>query len=172
MTKSAAAAVHCSWSDHDVTSLISTLLSKLICKMSQIPQESAHLIEKCRSNTNVEADLTEALRCILRHLNSTYIMIDGLDEWPFENNRRSSLLEWIARLDGWNLPHLHILLTSQDLPDIKETLSNKCALRIDSHPDILIHVKYELRTDQHLAKFDYALKNEIEKFLMDGSDEG
>ena len=140
--------------------------------MSKIPQELAHLIDKCRSNTNVEADLTEALQCILTHLDIAYVMIDGLDEWPLEKSRRSSLLEWIAKLDGWNLPNLHILLTSQDLPDVKKTLSDKCALRMDSHPDILIHVKHELRTVQELAKFDYALKTEIEKFLMDGSDEG
>ena len=99
-------------------------------------------------------------------------MIDGLDEWSLENSRRSRLLKWIARLDEWKLPHLHVLLTSQHLPDIKKTLSNKCALRIDSRPDILIHINYELHTDQQLANMDWSLKIEIEEFLMGGSDEG
>ena len=139
--------------------------------MSEIPQKSAQLIVKCKSGLNVEADLSEALYCILTHLDSAYIMIDGLDEWSIEDGRRSSLLQWIARLDGWNLPHLHILVTSQYLPDIKETLSDKCALRIDSGPDILIHVKHELHKDQQLAKFDHALKAEIEECLVTGSDE-
>ena len=140
--------------------------------MSEVPQELEHLIKKCQSSTNNEADLSEALRCILTHLDSAYIMIDGLDEWPLENGRRNSLLEWIAKLDGWSFPHLHVLLTSQHLPDIKETLSDKCALRIDSRPDILIHVNYELHTDQQLATFDHSLKTEIEEFLLAGSDEG
>ena len=98
-------------------------------------------------------------------------MIDGLDEWSLEDGRRSSLLKWIARLDGWNLPHLHVLVTSQHLSDVKETLSDKCALRIDSRPDILIHVRHELHNDQQLAKFDPSLKTEIEEFLVDGNDE-
>ncbi len=141
--------------------------------MSEVPQESADLIKKCRSSTNNEANLSEALRCVLIRLDSAYIMIDGLDEWPLENSRRSSLLKWVARLDGWNLPHLHVLLTSQYLPDIKETLSDKCALRIDSRPDILIHVNYELHnTDQELATFDCSLRTEIEKSLLVGSEEG
>lgn len=88
-------------------------------------------------------------------------MIDGLDEWSLENSRRSSLLEWIARLDGWNLSHLHVLVTSQHLPDIKETLPYKCALRIDSRPDILIHVRHELHKDKHLAKFDHSVRTKI-----------
>lgn len=139
--------------------------------MSEIPQKSIHLIEKTRDGYNVEADRSEALYCVLKHLNSAYVMIDGLDEWPRENGLRSSLLEWVTRLDGWNLPHLHILVTSQHTPDIEETLSDKCALRIDSRPDILIHVKCELQKDQQLAKFDDSLKTKMEEFLVDGSDE-
>lgn len=98
-------------------------------------------------------------------------MIDGLDEWSVEKSRRSSLLEWIARLDGWNLSHLHVLVTSQHLPDIKETLPDECALRIDSRPDILIHVRHELHKDKHLKKFDHSVRTEIEEFLLVGSDE-
>ena len=139
--------------------------------MSEIPQKSAHLIKKSRSGLDVEADLLEALYHTLAHLDSAYIMIDGLDEWSLENSRRSCLLKWIARLDGWNLPNLHVLVTSQYLPDIKETLSDKCALRIDSRPDILIYIRCELQEDQQLAKFDHSLKTEIEEFLVVGSDE-
>ncbi len=169
---SAAASVYCSWGDENVTRLIATLLSEFISQMSEVPQESANLIEGCRSSTNKEADLSEALRCILTHLDSAYIMIDGLDEWSLENSRRSSLLKWISRLDEWKIPHLHVFLTSQHLPDIRKTLSDKCALRIDPRPDILIHVNHELHTDQQLASIDCSLKTEIEQFLMVGSDEG
>lgn len=139
--------------------------------MSEIPQKSAHLIRKSRASLNVEADLSEALHCILTHLDRAYIMIDGLDEWSLENSRRSSLLEWIARLEEWKLPNLHILITSQNLPDIRETLSDKCSLRIDSRPDILIHVRHELHNDKHLAKFDHSVKSKIEESLLVGSDE-
>lgn len=50
-------------------------------------------------------------------------------------------------------------------------LPDKCALRIDSRPDILIHVRHELYKDKHLAKFDHSVKTEIEEFLLVGSDE-
>ena len=139
--------------------------------MSEIPQTSAHLINESSSSHNVEVDLSEALHCILTHLDSAYVMIDGLDEWPLENSRRSSLLKWIARLNGWNLPHLHVLLTSQHLPDIRKTLSDKCALCIESRPDILIHVRSELHKNDQLANFDHSLKNEIEEYLLVGSDD-
>ncbi len=153
-------------------SLVSILLSEFICNILEVPQDLFRLVKKCQSSTKNEADLSEALRCVLIHLDSAYIMIDGLDEWPLENGRRSSLLEWIAKLDEWNFPHLHVLLTSQHLPDIKETLSDKCALRIDSRADIRIHINYELHTDQELAMFDSSLKTETEEFLLVGSDEG
>ena len=169
ITNSSAASVYCSREDKGVANLITTLLAKFVYEMSEIPQKSAYLIKQRRSGLDGEADLSEALYCILTHLDSAYIMIDGLDEWP--HGRRSSLLKWITRLDGWNFPHLHLLVTSQYLPDIKETLSDKCPLRIDSSPDILIHVRNELREDQQLAKFDHSLKTEIEKFLVDSSDE-
>ena len=164
--------MHCSWDDKGVASLISSLLSEFISKMSKVPQQSADLIKKCEGSTFEEDDLSEALRCLLPHLDNAYIMIDRLDEWPVEKSQRRSLLKWIARLDGWKYPHLHVLLTSQNLPDIKEILSNKRALRIESRPDILIHVKHELHTDNQLAKFDDSLKAEMERLLITDSDEG
>lgn len=163
--------VYYSREDKDVTSLISTLLSEIVYAMSEIPQKSVQLIIKYKSGLNLEADLSEALYYILTHLDNTYIMINGLDEWSLEDGRRSSLLQWIARLDEWNLPYLHVLITSQYLPDIKKTLSEKCALRIDSGPNILIHVRYKLHKDHQLAKFDHTLKAEVEECLITGSDE-
>ena len=140
--------------------------------MSNFPQESPDSIKKFRAGTIDEADRSEALRWILTLFDSAYILIDGLDEWPSEDGRRSRLLEWIVRLDAWHLPQLHVLVTSQSLPDIKQTLSNKRALRIDSRQDIFIHVKHNFHTDQHLTHFDHALKTDVENFLIDGSDEG
>lgn len=104
------------------------MLFQFICKISEIPQESVHPIENCQSSTNNKAGLSEALHCILTHLDSAHVMKYGLDEWPLENSRRSSLMGWIATLDGRSFPHLHVLLTGQHLPDIKETLSDKCAI--------------------------------------------
>ena len=96
-------------------------------------------------------------------------MIDGLDEWPIYNGSRSTLLNWIAGVDKWNLPHLHVLVTSQHLPDIEERLSDKCSLRIEPRPDILIYIEHELHM-YPLANFDCPQKSEIEKCLLDNGE--
>lgn len=113
-----------SWNEQYIASLIATLLTDFICRISEVPQDSACRIKRCHRNRDNEADLSEALRCILTHLANAYIMIDGLDEWRFDNGSRSNLLDWITGLDKWNIPHLHVLLTSQNLPDIEKRLSD------------------------------------------------
>lgn len=149
--------------------MIATLLSDLIGSISEVPQDSACRIERCKSNRDNEADLSEALRCILTHLDNAYILIDGLDEWPFYKGSRSTLLDWLASLEEWNLPHLHILVTSRRLPDIEKRLSDKCSIRINPRPDILTYIKHELHMDQ-LTEFDCSLKFEIEKCLLENGE--
>ena len=170
LVNSAAASVYCSWDDQDVAGLIASVLAELICTVPEVPQKSAHCIEGCRSNRDNEADLLEALHHILSGLDNAFILIDGLDEWQCHNHRRSRLLRWIEKLKKWSLPCLHVLLTSQHLPDIEEMLVDIPSVRSDPDTDILIYVRYQLDTNSTLAKFDRVLKTEIETFLINNSD--
>ena len=171
LVNSAAASVYCSWDDQDVAGLIASLLVELICTIPAIPQKSALCIKHCRSNRDNEADLSEALHHILLDLDDAFLLIDGLDEWQCYNQRRSRLLRWIAKLKQWSLPCLHVLLTSQHLPDIEEMLVNIPSVRSDPATDILIYVRYQLDTNSTLANCDRILRTEIETFLINNSDQ-
>ena len=51
----------------------------------------------------------------------TFLVIDALDEIPF-GPQRDRVLDLLTELSALNLPHLHILVTSRDQPDIREAL--------------------------------------------------
>lgn len=63
----------------------------------------------------------EVLRnTILEFQGHTYVAIDGLDECP--QPHRKQLLRLIDQMMHWELSDLHVLVTSQTLNDIEDSL--------------------------------------------------
>jgi hypothetical protein len=60
--------------------------------------------------------------------NETFLVIDALDEVPF-GPQRDRVLDILTELSALNLPHLHILVTSRDQPDIREALISNSACK-------------------------------------------
>jgi ankyrin repeat domain-containing protein 50 len=54
-----------------------------------------------------------------RHI---YILLDALDECPADNTR-DDVLSAIQTIRQWSLPGLHLLITSRDVVDIRQTLN-------------------------------------------------
>ena len=58
----------------------------------------------------------------------TFLVIDALDEIPF-GPQRDRALDLLTELSALNLPHLHILVTSRDKPDIREALMSNSGFK-------------------------------------------
>lgn len=66
--------------------------------------------------------MIEYLRLLIQKFSQVYILIDALDESPrFEE--RDQVLAAVEAMRQWNLPGLHLLVTSRDEVDIRESLN-------------------------------------------------
>ena len=115
-------------------------------------------------------DLTVILRQMLKIFNSTYILLDALDECT----DREDLLEFIEGLMDWNVHSLHVLATSRRENDIATSLEPliTCQLCIQSalvDSDIRLHIVDRLSNDLKLKKWPLEVQKEIEDALMRGA---
>ena len=125
--------------------------------------------QKGRNQLTVE-QLTLILRQMLQSFNSTYILLDALDECT----DREDLLEFIEALMSWNITNLHVLATSRRENDIATALEPlaTCHLCIQSalvDADIRVHILERLSNDPKLKKWPADVQNEIENTLMIGA---
>ncbi|KIW97054.1 uncharacterized protein Z519_02446 [Cladophialophora bantiana CBS 173.52] len=100
--------------------------------------------------------LQEAAQC--RHI---YILLDALDESP-EEISRTEVLSVINTLRRWQLPRLHLLVTSRDVPDIRNHLKfptlqqgvEHISLKNDSiQQDISKYVAFQIDYDPQLQRW-------------------
>ncbi|CAG8133654.1 unnamed protein product [Penicillium nalgiovense] len=66
--------------------------------------------------------LTNCLHNIMKGFSKVFILIDALDESP-AGTARARVLSTIEIMRNWNLPCLHLLVTSRDLVDIHDSLN-------------------------------------------------
>lgn len=145
----------------------------------QLLAQDPHLLESLQSaysrsqngqNKLSIKELTALLRQMMKAFNSTYILLDALDECT----DRKDLLEFIEVLRDWNIDNLHILATSRKEKDIARSLEPliTCQLCIQSalvDADIRIHVLDRLSTDPRLKKWPVGIQKEIEDALTKGA---
>jgi hypothetical protein len=80
-----------------------------------------------------------------------YILIDALDESP-QGTQRDDVLKSIMTVRDWSMPGLHLLVTSRDELDIRESLNatsnEKVAMKNDGiDQDISNFISKKLSTD-------------------------
>jgi len=68
------------------------------------------------------------------------------------------VLELIATIEGWDLSRFHLLVTSRQLPNIEETLtdlvtSKVCLQDSSMNENITIYITEKLEHDKVLAKW-------------------
>ncbi|CAI7653334.1 unnamed protein product [Penicillium manginii] len=114
--------------------------------------------------------LIDCLGCLARQFADIYILIDALDECP-QNEERESVLDSIATMRQWSLPALHVLVSSHDITDIRQSFNPQPGQAVNMRNpgverDISNYVFHELTTRINLShwKNDYlqiqALLNE------------
>ena len=148
---------------------------KMICSL--ITQLHAQSMKECKPLTTLFSlckdgqqrpdpdDLLRVLEAMMQSFDKTYIILDALDEC----SNRHELLEKIEMIQSWQLPKLHMLLTSRSLVDIEEALkpmtnsqSRICIQSAAVNADIELYVTQRLRTDRRLKRWQNHAKAQRE----------
>lgn len=108
-----------------------------------------------------------------RHI---YVMIDGLDEIPFESKDRQDVLDFLSNLSGMNLDHISLLATSRDQPDIQEAFTEPVAWsQTTMYPnkvqqDIDTYVSQTLQSNRRLKRLSSEVKETIKAEIGNRAD--
>ena len=118
--------------------------------------------------------LMHALKELVQISVDAFIILDALDECK----EREKLMLTIEEVVGWNVPSLHILVTSRREREIEESLSkfldDKDRICVQSaliEDDIRAYVRSRIRMDHKLEKWQKPeVQTEIEMVLMEKAD--
>jgi hypothetical protein len=156
------------------------MVRSLLCQLSQqsikIPASLDALFSSCESGQRQPSNqaLIDALQSMIQDLPQVYIVLDALDECA----QRVELMEMVEMTVKWNVPNLHLLVTSRRERDIENSLKgyvdlqNSICLQSKAvDKDIQHYVRQRLSDDKALSKWgtDIVLRQEIEIALMEGS---
>lgn len=134
----------------------------------QHPKTPAALSEAfCACGNGQQAPSLDCLLQLLQQLSqefsSTYMILDGLDECPAQDERpnRDELMDTIQQVLKWKNDRLHILVTSRNERDIEHSLEdlmpkeNVISLQLgEVHRDIRAYIEERLRVDKRLSKWN------------------
>lgn len=151
---------------------VSGMLRALLLQLStQIPDGEKHLEQLygvCKPSTPSVSALLNSLRTIASQFNDVFILLDALDESP-RDSERGDVLEGIETIRKWDLPGLHLLVTSRTELDIRECLKPRAdedlsmkGSEIDK--DISNFISDQLKDDQKLQRWK-AFHHEIQEKL-------
>ena len=151
-------------------------------KIDLVPEALSVLYDECnrgRSNPS-EKSLSESLFGILNSHEQTYIIIDGLDECPYNpnNSERSRLNDLVMDEIGKHPGNYNFLFTSRKEYDIEEAMKIVSS-RTDFHiieiqtenvdSDVRLHVQRFLSRHKRISKWTASIREEIEDELVKGS---
>ena len=148
--------------------LIRSLIVQLSAQCPHLsePLQSAYSRSRDGQNQPTVDELTALLHQMVKGFNSTYIVLNALDECT----NREDLFELIEALMSWNTNKLHVLATSRKESDIATSLETlvTCQLCIQSalvDADIRVYVLERLSSDPKLKKWPSDVQKEIEDVL-------
>ena len=143
-------------SKQDDAPMVRTLLSQLANQNPQVRKDLTRLRSTSHGGTPPTTVLLEHIRQAIRQFDQVYILVDALDESaPYD--QRSRPLNAINRMREWQLPELHLLVTSRDDPEIRESLNPAEHERVELKnagvdADIETFIEGRLKTDPRLLK--------------------
>jgi ankyrin repeat domain-containing protein 50 len=159
-------------SKQDESAMLRALLLQLSGQHSDGHPSLTSLYASYQTGTPPAEVLIEHLRHLIRKFHQVYILLDALDESPrFE--RRDGVLKILDKMRKWHLPGLHMLVTSRDEPDIRESLNpmrdEQVVMKNDEiSGDISDFISGRLKTDRELRKLD-KYHSQIQQALTEGA---
>lgn len=143
--------------------MLSSLIKQLCSRRPNTPQPIRDLVQLKEKGHRPDLETLEiTLVATIRGFSKVFIVIDALDECPYDNGERRILLESLCRIESIASENLHLLCTSRQEPDIKAAFD-----RILSQPskvdfDLSLHKEtvnadIGLYIDEELASTSYDL---------------
>ena len=157
-------------------SVLRSIIAQLLRQYPETLEKLMSLYKNQRGNhlpvnETHSAPLLSALHKTISILSECYIVFDALDEaWP-----RDDMLDLIRQMLGWNMPSLHILVTSRREMDIDSTLSPLVTTTMEMqksliNADISLYIQKRLECDARLKRWPPEVKAEIKNTLTMGAD--
>ncbi|KAI9866190.1 MAG: hypothetical protein M1813_001751 [Trichoglossum hirsutum] len=110
-------------SKQDESAMLRALLLQLSGQLSDSQTDLARLRDSYNTGTPPATVLIAYLRHLIQKFDQVYILLDALDECP-QYDQRDQVLIAIDTMRKWLFPGLHLLVTSRDEPDIRESLNS------------------------------------------------
>ncbi|KAF7978596.1 hypothetical protein HWV62_45320 [Athelia sp. TMB] len=153
--------------------LIRSIITQLSDRCGdKIPNALVDMYDKCDTGhwQPLDTQLEETLAGVLATFESTYIIIDSLDECA----EKADLLEWIRSVASKTSGNIHLMLTSRPEPEVERCLIplpnlHKISIRGDATvEDIRAYLDVCL-ADPTMITWDKRDKRAIKKALSEGS---
>jgi hypothetical protein len=148
-------------SKQDASAALRALLLQLCGQVSGLEAELIRLKDSYDHGTPPVLVLLEYLRSAAARCHQVYILLDALDESPVDTSR-AEVLSMIDTIRQWKLSGLHLLVTSRDVPDIRDHLqfstltqgAEHISLKNDSvQQDIASYVAFQVEHDRQLQRW-------------------
>lgn len=144
-------------SKQDESAMLRVLLLQLSGQLENSDADLAQLHASYQFGAPPTPILVDYLRQIVQKFQHVYILLDALNESP-RYRPRDGVLDTLEKMRAWSLPGLHLLVTSRDEPNIRESLGPTPdqdiivkAAEVDK--DIVDFVSYQLDNDYRLRKW-------------------
>ena len=141
----------------DESAMLRALLLQLSSQIADSETDLARLQGSYSTSIPPTLVLMQHLEQMIRKFNQAYVILDALDECP-RYTQRDDVLRVIETMRNWNMPGLHLLVTSRNEVDIREGLGvahdqevamNNTAIE----KDIGNYIVGKLKTDSRLQKW-------------------
>jgi hypothetical protein len=157
-------------SKQDESAMLRALLLQLSGQLSDSHTDLARLHHSYRTGIPPSIVLIAHLRHLIQKFDQVYILLDALDESP-RYSQRDQVLNGIETMRKWFLPGLHLLVTSRDEPDIRESLGpagdeEVIMKNAEINQDISDFISGQLKIDPKLRKW-HAHHDRIQKILTE-----
>ncbi|KAL5045868.1 hypothetical protein BDW71DRAFT_72141 [Aspergillus fruticulosus] len=148
--------------------MLRALLLQLSAQLKDEERDLQQLHAAYMTGTPPVGALLNSLQNTISRFQDTYILLDALDESP-QDREREGVLKVIDTMRQWRLPGFHLLVTSRDELDIRQSLKPAYHQDImmrndDNAKDITNFVSYQLSHDPKLQKWK-SRHREIEENL-------
>ncbi|OQE18125.1 hypothetical protein PENFLA_c022G00387 [Penicillium flavigenum] len=155
-------------SKQSASGMLRALLLQLARQLKGSSEDIRHMHALHKSGSPSVATLLVYLQRILQRFCHCYIFLDALDECP-RYHEREGVLTAIRIIRGWCFPGLHLLVTSRDEFDIRESVNPKRGENIimknaEIDKDISSFVHNRLKNDPRFKRWKER-HNEIQNAL-------
>ena len=152
------------------SAMLRALLMQLSGQLQDGHLDLTRLHDSYRTGIPPSSVLTDYLRRLIQRFHHVYIVLDALDESP-RLGARGHVLDTIEVMQKWSLPGLHLLVTSRDEPEIRNSLDLSLGQEVKMRnagidKDITDFISSQLHANRRLRKW-LPYSNKIQQKLAE-----